>query len=177
MKSINFPLAMILLALVSGCDNAPELNNPAEVNNPAELNSPQAEHNPPVELAIEQTWSGDYPVAELKRLPGSQQESSTGYLATPAEFEAVWSVFQPAEPVPAVDFGKDMVVFYRNVTFYNRTNIFKANLEDGVLDVLAMETMSALPIEDKVAMALVVVPRAGVKFIQAGTTRIPVTAE
>jgi hypothetical protein len=70
-----------------------------------------------------------------------------------------------------------MVVFYRNVAFYNRTNIFKANLEDGVLDVLAMETMSALPIEDKVAMALVVVPRAGVKFIQAGTTRIPVTAE
>jgi hypothetical protein len=74
-----------------------------------------------------------------------------------------------------VDFGTQIVVFYRNVTFYNRTNIVKVTLKDGIAEIIAIETRSALPIEDKVAMAMVVIPRAGVKFIQAGNERIPVT--
>lgn len=159
MKSIYLPVALMMIALVSGCDDASEVNNP------------------PVDVVIDQTWSGDYPVAELARLPGSRQQSSVGYLGTAEEFEAVWSIFKPAEPVPAVDFGKHIVVFHRNVEFYNQIRFFKASLEDGVLEVLAMETMSALPIEDKVAMALAIVPRQGVQFIQSGTTRIPVPAE
>jgi hypothetical protein len=61
------------------------------------------------------------------------------------------------------------------VTFYNRTNIVKVTLKDGIAEIIAIETRSALPIEDKVAMAMVVIPRAGVKFIQAGNERIPVT--
>ncbi len=40
--------------------------------------------------------------------------------------------------------------------------------------MLAMETMSAMPIEDKVAMALAVIPRAGVRFIASGNERIGV---
>ena len=166
MKYKYLPVALMMLVLVSGCDNAPPV-----------ANNPPVTDDPPVDLVISQTWSGDYPVAELRRLPGSQQESGAGYLGTPAEFEAVWSLFKPAEPVPVVDFGEHIVVFHRNVDFYNQTRIFKVSLEDGVLEVLAMETMSALPIEDKVSMALAVVPREGVKFIQAGPTRIPVLAE
>jgi hypothetical protein len=37
-----------------------------------------------------------------------------------------------------------------------------------------METMSAIPIEEKVAMSMAVIPRAGVVAIQAGTEKIPV---
>jgi hypothetical protein len=43
------------------------------------------------------------------------------------------------------------------------------------LEILAMETMSAMPIEDKAAMAMAVIPRAGVRFIRAGEEQIPVT--
>ena len=39
---------------------------------------------------------------------------------------------------------------------------------------MAMETMSAMPIEDKVAMALAVIPCAGVRFITSGNERIAV---
>lgn len=156
MKMIRVLMVSLSLALMGACTSAPVA--------PA----------PPGDVSILQHWSGDYPVAELDRLPQGQQNSGVGFLADPAAFKAAWSAFRPGEAVPNVDFAKHMVVFVRNVDFYNRTNIFKATLKDGVLDVLAMETMSAIPIEDKAAMAMAVVPRQGVKFIQSGRTRIPV---
>jgi len=46
--------------------------------------------------------------------------------------------------------------------------------KNGVAEVLAMETMSAMPIQDKAAMALVVVARQGITAIQAGDKDIPI---
>jgi hypothetical protein len=126
---------------------------------------------------ISQSWSGDYPVAELTRLPEGQQQSGVGYLGSAAMFETVWTAFKPGEALPSVDFGKHVVVFHRNVAFYNRTRIFKVTLRDGVAEVLAMETMSAIPITDKVAMAMAVIPRADVKFLRSGSANIPVHAQ
>jgi len=48
------------------------------------------------------------------------------------------------------------------------------NVKNGVAEVLAMETMSAMPIEDKMAMSLVVVAREGITAIQSGDRIIPV---
>ena len=135
-----------------------------------------AQDGAPRDIPILQKWQGDYPVTELNRLPEGQREARVGYIGDATTFAAVWQAFRSGEPVPQVDFGRDLVVFARNVEFYNRTSIFKVILKDGVAEVLAMETMSALPVEDKVAMALAVVPRVGVEFIQAGVRRIPVTA-
>jgi len=42
----------------------------------------------------------------------------------------------------------------------------KVHVTEGVAEVLAMETMSATPIEDKVPMSQVVVPRNAVKSIR-----------
>jgi hypothetical protein len=50
----------------------------------------------------------------------------------------------------------------------DRIFIGKVNVKNGVADVVAMETMSAMPIEGKVAMSLVVVPRQGITAIQTG---------
>jgi len=159
MNTLRTLLAPMLLAVLAGCSTVPEANAP------------------PAELAIVQSWSGDYPVAELKRLPEGQQQSGAGYLGSAAAFAPVWAAFRPGETVPSVDFGKQVVVFHRNVNFYNRTRILKVTLKEGVADVLAAETMSAIPITDKVAIALAVIPRAGVQAIQAGTARIPVRTE
>jgi hypothetical protein len=133
--------------------------------------------NPPTELVISQSWSGDYPVAELKRLPDGQQKTRVGYLGNAAAFKAVWSAFKPEDAVPEVDFGKNLVVFSRNVDFYNHTRILKVMLKDGAAEIVAMETMSAIPIEDKVAMAMAVIPRAQVKSIQTGSERLPVSTD
>ena len=78
------------------------------------------------------------------------------------------------EILPAVDFSKNIVVFTRNVQFYNRTSIFKVELQDGAAEIFAMETMSAMPIEEKVAMAMAVIPREGIRFIRSGTGNIKV---
>ncbi len=128
----------------------------------------------PTSLPILQQWSGDYPVSELGRLPGNVRTSRVGYLADAETFAGVWQAFKPNENTPDVDFERNLVVFTRNTGFYNRTSIDVIELAGGVLEIVATETMSALPVEDKAAMAMAVVHRAGVEFIQRGTSKIPV---
>ena len=128
----------------------------------------------PKDIPILQKWSGDYPIVHLNRLPQDQQKSRIGYIGNTAIFATFWQAFKPGEKTPEVDFSRNFVVFSRNVDFYNRISIFKITLKDGVIEILAMETRSALPIEDKVAMAIAVIPREGVEFIQAGKERIPI---
>jgi hypothetical protein len=128
----------------------------------------------PKDIPILQKWSGDYPIVHLKWLPEGQQKSRIGYIGDAAIFATVWKAFKPGEKTPEVDFSRNFIVFSRNVDFYNRTSIFKITLKDGVIKILAMETRSALPIEDKVAMAMAVIPRAGVESIQVGNEQIPV---
>jgi len=117
-------------------------------------------------IPIKSSWQGDYPVDALSKLPAGQRESATGYIADAETFAAVWRALAPAESLPQVDFEQDLVVFARNVNFYNRNRIAQVQITDGALEVLAIETMSAAPIEDKVAMALAVVSRKGVAAIQ-----------
>lgn len=158
MKAISGMLAGLLLVWLGACAPVP------------------AERPAAAAVPVAQRWSGDYPVAALDRLPPGQRDGRAGYFANAAEFATAWSAFRPGEGVPDVDFARDIVVFVRNVTFYNQTRIFKTELRDGVLHVLATETLSARPIEDRVAMALAVVPRAGVHFIEAGAARVPVAS-
>jgi len=134
-----------------------------------------AEEEKTKDLAIIERWSGDFPVADLALLPNGQRHLRAGYIGGPHAFAAVWRAFKPGEKIPAVDFSRNLVVFSRNVDFYNRTTIMTVVLAGGGLEILAMETMSAMPIDDTVAMALAVVPRSGVDFILCGDVRVPVT--
>jgi len=124
------------------------------------------------DIPILQNWSGDYPIVHLNRLPEGQQKLRIGYIVDAAIFATVWQAFKPGEKTPEVDFSRNLIVFSRNVDFYNRISIFKITLKDGVIEILAIETRSALAIEDKVAMALAVIQRAGVESIQAGNRQI-----
>ena len=126
------------------------------------------------ELQILQKWSGDFPLAELMRLPAEQRTARVGYFSDPAAFAAVWEVFRPGETPPAIDFDRQLVIFCRNISFYNRLSIGRITLDKGVAELLAMETMSARPLEDKAAMALAVVPRSGVTFIKGNGSLLPV---
>jgi hypothetical protein len=60
-------------------------------------------------------------------------------------------------------------------TFFKRDGTFRAPFKDGVAEVLAMETLSAITLEDKVAMAMI--PRAKAGYVRSGMERIPVSAE
>jgi hypothetical protein len=124
----------------------------------------------PRDLSPSATWSGDYPIAALDQLPAGQQQSRVGYINDAAAFAKVWQSFMPEAAPPVVDFANNLVVFSRNVVYYNRTKIFKVTLTEGVAEVLAMETMSAMPVEDLAAMAMAVIPRAGVKAIRQDET-------
>ena len=144
-------------------------NDWKEVYPPRSVSGAKAQ---PIDVPFVERWSGDFPVAELKRLPENQRQSGVGFIADAKQFASVWEAFQVGRPTPVVDFEENFVVFVRNTEFYNRISIMKATLADGVLTLLAMETMSALPIETKAAMAMAVIPRAGIKTIQSGSVRI-----
>ena len=128
------------------------------------------QNSEPRDLSPSATWSGDYPIAALDQLPAGQQQNRVGYIGDADTFAKVWQDFMPEATLPAVDFENNLVVFSRNVVYYNRTNIFKVTLTAGVAEVLAMETMSAMPVEDRAAMAMAVIPRAGVKAIRLNET-------
>jgi len=120
------------------------------------------------EAKILQSWHGDYPVDRLDLLPEKHREQPVGFINDVQTFEGVWKAFKPGEAVPETDFKINLVLFARNTQFYNRIRIGKVNLKNGIAEVLAMETMSARPIEAKVAMSLAIVPRQIITAIQTG---------
>jgi hypothetical protein len=99
-------------------------------------------------------------------LPENQRQHSVGFIGDAKTFKALWKAFKPGETVPEIDFKANIVFFARNTKFYNRISIGKVNVKNGVAEVLAAETMSAIPIQNKVAMSMVVVPRKGIKSIR-----------
>jgi hypothetical protein len=130
----------------------------------------------PQALEIIDHWQGDYPVAELNRLPEDQGAVRCGALVTAAQFHPVWQALMPERAAPDIDFCRRLVVFCRNVCFYNRLSVAGVLLRGETAEVLTRATLSALPIEDRVAMALAVIPRAGVSFAgsENGGVRVPV---
>jgi len=164
MKRISLLLTVLTLVLMVGCSRS-DTSTMKIVGHSQAVKS---------EAEILQSWQGDYPVDKLNLLPKKQRDQVVGFIDDAKTFEGVWKAFQPGEAVPEIDFKANLVLFSRNTQFYNRISIGKVNLKNGVAEVLAMETRSAMPIEDKVAMSLVVVPRKGIKAIQAGDKDIPI---
>ena len=127
---------------------------------------PQPVSETKTEVVIKQSWRGDYPVDQLEVLSENAEQKGKGYIGDPKMFSAVWAAFKPGESEPDIDFDDNLVIFVRNIQYYNRISIGKVFLKNGVAEVIAMETLSARPIEEKVAMSLAVISREGVHGIQ-----------
>lgn len=127
------------------------------------------------EVEIKQSWNGDYPVDQLAALPEKADQKGTGYIGDPQTFGAVWLAFKPGEPVPDIDFTENLVIYVHNIQYYNHISIGKMILKNGVVEVIAMETLSARPIEDVVAMSMAMSSREGVTGIQSREGIVQVT--
>jgi len=161
-------------ALLSGMPGPKaEAKEPSPPKSRGEVKAAPAGSMPAV-VTIVKKWDGDYPVGALKKLPRGQQKTPAGYIGDRAAFAEVWKSFKPGEKVPRVDFAKNLVVFTRNVKFYNRKAITRVTLLDGIMEVQGVETVTSVPVTDKVAMAMAEVPRQGVKTLRAGDKFIPV---
>lgn len=169
-RTLVLAVILVFVGLLSSCSRSSIKE--VQAQDPAGETRPAGK-----DVRIMQSFSGDYPVTELHRLPSAQEKSGTGCIGSAQEFAAVWQAMFPAQKLPEIDFTKHIVVFSRNTHFYNRTSIGNVVLKDGAAHVLVMETMSSLPIEDKVSMALAVIPRVGVRFIKTETGLTPVPGE
>jgi hypothetical protein len=127
------------------------------------------------EVSVKSAWNGDYPVAQLVLLPEKSGQQGMGYIGDPQTFAVVWAAFKPGESEPAIDFGENLILFVRNIQYYNRLLIGKIFLEQGVAEIMAMETLSARPIEEKVAIAMAVIFREGVTGVQTRNGVLQVT--
>ncbi|RJP93772.1 MAG: phosphatase PAP2 family protein [Desulfobacteraceae bacterium] len=127
-----------------------------------------------VEAEILKSWQGDFPLNQLHLLPEGQRQSPAGFIDSAQTFTDVWKALKPGEGVPVIDFNANLVLFARNTQFFNRISIGKVDVKNGVAQLLAMETMSANPLEDKAAMSMVVVSKSGVSAIQTGDKIIPI---
>ena len=114
------------------------------------------------------------PVDQLHRLPEKQQEQAVGFIGDAKTFEHVWKAFKPGEDVPPFDFKANLVIFARNTQFYNRISIGQVNVTNGVANVLAMETLSARPIQERAAMSMAVVPREGILAVRSGDRTVSI---
>jgi hypothetical protein len=155
-------LVLVCIAVITGCAGF-ESRAKAGAEEPLQQMQPLNG-----EAKILQLWQGDYPIAQLDLLPENQRENAVGFIDNTQTFKAVWNAFKPEEAVPHIDFNTNVVLFVKNTRFYNRIRIGKVDVTNGVAKVLAMETMSAIPIEDKVAMSMVVVSRQGITGVQSG---------
>jgi hypothetical protein len=168
MKGLSMKLTIYCIAFFAAVCAAVAISSAVHAQPPA------ADHEP-LDLPILHKWSGDFPIAHLDRLPEGQTDTSIGYIGRRSVFANVWKAFKPDEPVPEMDFSKNLVLFTRNVTFYNRLSIFKITRKGDTIDIMAMETRSALPLEDHAAMAMAAILRDGIKYIQAGNESIPIS--
>ena len=123
-------------------------------------------------VPIVKSWQDDYPVSSLDLLPKTQRHSHLGYIGEHGDFEDIWKRLKPNEPMPIVDFEKNIVLFYRNLSFYNKAAIGSVLIKDAALDVLVRETMTSMPIEDKVFMVLALIPRTGAIYLNANQEKV-----
>jgi hypothetical protein len=54
---------------------------------------------------------GDFPVAQLKLLPGKQRERAVGFISDVETFMDLWKAFMPGEDVPKIDFKTNLALF------------------------------------------------------------------
>jgi hypothetical protein len=165
-KVILLLAALALITLVAGCHS----NLPAKKTS---VDHQKTQH----EAIILQSWQGNFPIEALDRLPEDQSTNRVGYIGDAETFAAVWKSFKPGEKLPIIDFSSQLVLFVRNTQFYNRVSIGRVNVSNGLAEVLAMETMSAMPIENKVAMSLAVVPCKGISAVRSEERIIPIQAD
>jgi phosphoserine phosphatase len=128
----------------------------------------------PRSVPISERWGGTILLTDLASLPEDARECPAGCLRDAAELEAVWKRVKPGEPVPAVDFKKDLVVFARNQVVYSPIYIAAVKWMDRGAEVVTSTSRNAAPLADKASIMLAVVPRADIDFVACRGRRHPV---
>lgn len=175
MKRMGCILVVCMVLGMVGCSKSDK--DEAVVEKPEQVPQVQTAKNEQQpadnELEIFNRWPVDYPVEKLDLLPEGQRESRVGYIDDADTFKAVWQVFNPFEPAPAIDFASRIVLFVRNTEFYNRINVVKVELKNSMAEIIAAETLSAHPIEERVAMVLLTVDRKNINGVKSGDNVVP----
>ena len=127
-------------------------------------------------LPVIERWSGQYPVNELYRMPEEQMINGTGFVNNAATWNKIWHGANQSD-APAVDFHSEIVCFAHNVVFLNILHVTAGTVDDdGVVDVLAIQTKTARPIDDFVYWSAGTIPIAGLTHLRVAGDTLDLTA-
>lgn len=157
--------AFLFISALAFSSEAGVKNQKTDSNSPAEKQA---------SLPILNRWNGDYPTAQLDHFKEWPMQLHAGYFGDEAAFASFWKNFKPSTAVPRVDFTKNLVVFVRGDGSYQHMFIAKVTLRKDIAEIVAPADRSASTPEDSFAMALAVIPRAGVKFLRVGNEQTAV---
>ena len=113
-------------------------------------------------------WSGMLPVELLNAIPQSQRHQRLGLIDTEQDWSNLWTAWRQAEPIPPVDFGREVIVFIKNVKYLNQIQLRSVTPDGAVAVIDAQETRSARPIEDQLNCVMFVLPRDGLEAVSDG---------
>jgi hypothetical protein len=126
-----------------------------------------------LQVPILSSLGGDFPVAGLGVLPEAQRMNPIGFIGSQMQLDKVLKYLQAGDKLlPPVDFSTQRVLYARNTVFYNHLSIAAVTLVGNTLKILSMSTLSAMPIEENVAMSLVVVPRLEAKYLEVAGEKV-----
>lgn len=91
-----------------------------------------------------------------------------------AAVASFWRVLKEGKKVPAVDFDKNLVVFIGGDGSFQQMFITKISIKEGIAVVAADGRSSGSTHEDGLALALAVIPRAGIRLIRIGQEQFAV---
>jgi hypothetical protein len=123
-------------------------------------------------VPIVRTWEGPFLVKELNVFPKEVQNTPVGYIADAKTLAAVWQLFRPDDKAPEVNFREQVIVFARNVKYVNKLQINMVLNKDGVVTLLAKETLTATPVESKIYISFALIPRAGLRALRHGDVNL-----
>jgi hypothetical protein len=153
-------LSMLLLALTC---------LPAHAAGKGERAVPQPDF-----VRIITSWSSETDATELKALPSWRPELRAGYITDEESLAAFWQVFKPGTIPPRVDFQRNLFVFVAREALYRQLVVMKVALKDGVAEVVANGNKTDEAPPDRLSVAAVVIPRAGIDHLKVGKQQAPI---
>jgi hypothetical protein len=121
-------------------------------------------------VKVEKTWNGQIPKEEVTKLEKDMDvnwKNLPNVIVKPAAWKKVWSAWNPGQPVPEVDFTKNLVLVHlQDAADPNKVKHNVQLNDEGILRVLSISTLIGFQPSDQRKFTLMLVPRAGVKKME-----------
>ena len=122
-------------------------------------------------------WTGTFPCNKIYLLKPVSADNRLSILRSDKDWNNVWTVFRPGNPVPVINFEQNVVIAVRNVRYFNQVSWKSASRQNHVLSLQTLQTRTARPIGHEASCLFVVVPSDRITAVRCGHDEVTLDAE